>query len=100
MTRYAQLVRDYYDNERRGIAEILTTSATLWKEVKDAQILRFRGTGNHLESVHLSHVDDINEDTARGRGRKGRGGRGNRGGRTGRGQYRPPNDIKPQEELR
>ena len=103
MTRNAQLVRDYFDNERRGIAELPTTSSILWKEVKDAQILRFRGTGNHLESVYLSRVDDINEDTARGRGRSGRGGRGgrvNRGGRTGRGHYRPPNDSKPQEEPR
>ena len=101
MSRYAQLVRDYFDNERRGIAELPTTSSTLWKEVKDAQILRFRGTGNHLESVYLSRIDEINEDTARGRGRTGRGGRsgrGNRGGRHGRGQYRPPNDSKPQEE--
>ena len=101
MTRYAQLVRDYFDNERCGIAELPTTSSTLWKEVKDAQILRFRGRGNRFESVYLSRVDDINEDTARGRGRAGRGGRGgrgNRGGRTSRGQYRPPNGSKPQEE--
>lgn len=35
MTRYAQLVRDYFDNERRGIAELPTTSSIIWKEIKD-----------------------------------------------------------------
>lgn len=45
MFRYAQVVRCFFDNERRGVAELPTTSSTLWKGVKDAQILRFRGTG-------------------------------------------------------
>lgn len=36
MSRYAQLSRDYFDNERRGIADLPAASATLWREVKDA----------------------------------------------------------------
>lgn len=82
MSRYSQLVRDYFDNERRGIAELPAVSSTLWREVKDAHVLRFRGTGGGaLESVYLSRADDINIDGGRGRGRGGRTGRGGRGGR-------------------
>ena len=52
MSRYASLVKDYFDNERRGIAELPDVSSTLWKEIKDAQIIRFRGnTIRDLESV-------------------------------------------------
>ena len=92
MSRYAQLVRDYFDNERRGIAELPAVSSTLWREVKDAQVLRFRGTGGGaLESVYLTRADDINIDGGRGRGRGGRTGRGGRGGR---GRGRPPQEEK------
>ena len=87
MTRYASLVKDYFDNERRGIAELPDASSTLWKEIKDAQIIRFRGNAiRDLESVYLSMAEDIKIDGGRGRGRGGRGrGRGGRGGR-GRGR--------------
>jgi Reverse transcriptase (RNA-dependent DNA polymerase) len=85
MSRYAPLVRDYLDNERRGIAELPELPSTLWKEIKDTQVVRFRGAGPaHLQAVYLSRVDDP-EDKGRGRGRGGRGGRG-RGGRGGRGR--------------
>jgi hypothetical protein len=79
MSRYASLTKDYFDNERRGIAELPAASSTLWKEVKDTQIIRFKGTGGGgLESVYLSRADDLNTDGGRGRGR-GRSGRGRRG---------------------
>ena len=34
MSRYASLVRDYLDNERRGIAALPELPSTLWKEIK------------------------------------------------------------------
>jgi Zinc knuckle len=105
MSRYASLVRDYLDNERRGIAALPELPSTLWKEIKDTQVVRFRGAGPaHLQAVYLWRVDDP-ENKGRGRGRGGRGGRG-RGGRGGRGRgpYAPtptaekgeiPESIKP-----
>lgn len=95
MSRYAQLARDYFDNERRGIADLAAASSTLWREVKDAQIIRFRGTGGgNLESVYLSRTGEKPEPEggkqARGGGRGGRHGRGGRGNRDGR--DRPPRD--------
>ena len=95
MSRYAMLARDYFDNERRGIADLPAASSTLWREVKDAQILRFRGTGGgNLESVFLSRADDIKIDGNEGRGRGGREGRGGRGGRSGRGTMHTVQDEK------
>ena len=41
MSRYATLTKDYFDNERRGIAELPEASSTLWKEIKDTQVIRF-----------------------------------------------------------
>jgi hypothetical protein len=83
MSRYASLVIDYLDNERRGIAELPELASTLWKEIKDTQIVRFRGTASsNVQAVYLSRADEL-EDRGRGRGR-GRGGRG-RGGYKGRG---------------
>ena len=101
MSRYAQLARDYFDNERRGIADLPAASSTLWREVKDAQIIRFRGTGGgNLESVYLSRTDEKSEGgkQARGGGRGGRNGRGGRGNRDGRG--RPPRDSGSISELK
>ena len=73
MSRYASLTKDNVDNERRGIAELPEASSTLWKEIKDTQIIRFReNAGNSLESVYLSRADDLNIDDGRGRGRGGR----------------------------
>ena len=87
MSRYASLTKDYFDNERRGIAELPVASSTLWKEMKETQIIRFRGSGGGgLESVYLSRADDINIDGGRGRER-GRSGR-SWGGRRGRGRGR------------
>lgn len=86
MSRYASLTKDYFDNERRGIAELPEASSTLWKKIKDMQVIRFRGIGGGLlESVYLTRADDIHIDGGRGRGRVGRSGRG-RGGRGGRGE--------------
>ena len=88
MSRYASLAKDYFDNERRGIAELPAASSTLWKEIKDTQVIRFRGTGGGaLESVYLTRADDIHIDGGKGRGRGGRSGRG-RGGRGGRARGR------------
>jgi hypothetical protein len=90
MSRYASLTKDYFENERRGIAELPAASSTLWKEVKYTQIISFKGTvGGGLESVYLSRADDLNTDGGRGRGR-GRSGRGRRGdGGRGRGRNAP-----------
>jgi hypothetical protein len=88
MSRYASLVKDYLDNQRRGIADLPELPSTLWKEIKDTQIVRFRGTGpSNLQAIYLSSVD-YPDDKGRGRGRGGRGGRG-RGGR-GQGRGRGP----------
>jgi hypothetical protein len=81
MSRYAVLVKDYLDNQRRGIADLPELPSTLWKEIKDTQIVRFRGTGpSHFQAVSLSSVDDLDDkgrDRGRGgRGREGRGGHG------------------------
>ena len=67
MSRYAGLVRDYLDNERHGIADLPELSSTLWREVKDAQVIRFRGgRGTDLESIYLTRADDIKIDGGRG----------------------------------
>ena len=96
MSRYASLTKDYFDNERRGIAELPEASSTLWKEIKDTQIIRFRANaGNGLESVYLSRADEVNIDGGRGRGR-GRGGRSGRG-RGGRGRGRGAPEKPPTE---
>jgi uncharacterized membrane protein YgcG len=102
MSRYGSLVRDYLDNERRGIAALPDLPSTLWKEIKDTQVVRFRGTaGTNLQAVYLSRVDEP-DDSSRGRGSgrgrgggRGRSGRG--GGRGGRGRghrhYSPPPPV-------
>ena len=97
MNRYATLVRDYLDNERRGIAELPELPSTLWKEIKDTQVIRFRGTANPLlHGVYLSRADDITEKgPGRGQGGRGRGGRGRGRGR-GRNQYDPPAPPPPE----
>jgi hypothetical protein len=83
MSRYASLVKDYMDNERRNIASLPELSTTLWKEIKDTQIIRFRGVApSGIHSVYLTRADDVSDtnptgDPGRGRGRGGRGrGRG------------------------
>jgi hypothetical protein len=100
MNRYATLVRDYLDNERRGIAELPELPSTLWKEIKDTQVIRFRGTPNpHLHGVYLSRADDVPEKgPGRGRGGRGRGGRGRGRGR-GRTSYDPP-PSSPSEPIK
>ena len=109
MSRYHSLVKDYLDNERRGIAELPELSSTLWKEIKDTQIIRFRGMApTNLHGVYVSHADETPEagrGHGRGRGRyQGRGGRGR--GSTGRGRGRGPPDspaitesIKPSDII-
>jgi hypothetical protein len=74
MSRYHSLLKDYLDNERRGISELPDLSSTLWKEIKDTQIIRFRGTApTNLHGVYLSRADET-LDTGRGHGRgRGRG---------------------------
>ena len=108
MSRYGSLVREYLDNERRGIAALPDLPSTLWKEIEDTQVVRFRGTGvPNLQAVYLSRVveaDDGGRGRSSGRGQGGRRGRSGRGGRGGRGRgrrhYSPPppvvvDSIKP-----
>ena len=45
MSRYSSFVKDYLDNERRGIAALPEIPSTLWKVIKDTQVVRFRGVG-------------------------------------------------------
>ena len=84
---HASLVKDYLDNERRGIADLSELSSTLWNEIKETQVIHFRGTASQcLHSVLLTGVDEApgtnhTGDHGRGRGRGGRNGRGGRGGR-------------------
>jgi hypothetical protein len=89
MNRYAPLVTDYLDNERRGIAELPELPSTIWEEIEDTQVIRFRGTpGVSLHGVYLSRADDAT-DRGRGPGRgpgRGRGGRGRSGRGRGRGR--------------
>jgi Reverse transcriptase (RNA-dependent DNA polymerase) len=98
-TRYSSLVRDYLDNERRGIAELPTASTTLWKEIKDSQIIRFRSAVGAHETVYLAKTEQLNnhayltradDENPRSGHRGGRGGgrNNNRSGR-GRGRGRP-----------
>ena len=76
MSRYSSLVTNYLDNERRRIADLPILSSTLWKEVKEAEVVRFRAArGSDMESIYLSRVDDNQIDGGRGRGPRG-GGRG------------------------
>ena len=102
MARYASLTKDYFDHERRGIAELPEASSTLWKEIKDTQIIRFRANaGNGLESVYLSRADELNIDGGRGRGRGGRSGRGRSGrGRGGRGRGRGAQEKPPTDDTK
>ena len=102
MTRYASLVKDYLDNERRGIAELPILPSSLWKEIKDTQIkdtqvTRFRGitggmTGSNLHSVFLATADEMPKY----RKHDGHGARVDRGGRGhGRGNNRPMRPLNP-----
>ena len=94
MSRYAQLSKDYFDNERRNIAALPLLSGTLWREIKDSQVIRFRGTPvNDLQSVYISNVEDLPKDYGNRVYRGGRGGRSHIGGR-GRGG-RMQNDREP-----
>lgn len=67
MSRYSALVANYLDNERRGIRALPDTLPKLWKELKDAQIIRFRGAvhPSSLESVFVSAVDQPRSTPAR-----------------------------------
>jgi hypothetical protein len=62
MSRYASLVKDYMDNERRKIASLPELSTTLWKEIKETQIIRFRGVApSGIHSVYLTRADDVSD---------------------------------------
>ena len=74
------LFRSYFDNERRGIAVLPPLGGTLWREIKDSQIIRYRGTAvNELQGVYLSNIEDLPKDYGSRNNRGGRGGRGGRG---------------------
>jgi hypothetical protein len=51
MSRYHALVKDYLDNERRGIADLPELPSILWKEIKDTQVVRFRGKMTYYEAL-------------------------------------------------
>ena len=123
MARYTSLVKDYLDNERRGIAELPEHPATLWKEIKDTQVIRFRGIGGvNLHSVYLTTTNKAMREeadlelsgrgTGRGRSSRGRGrgqGRGHGRGQgrgQGKGRERPATEpstkykpIKPTDII-
>lgn len=89
MARYTSLVKDYLDNERRGITELPEHPAALCKEIKDTQGIRFRGIGGvNLNSVYLTTTDEaMREETDLEHSGRDRGcGRSSRG--RGRGQGR------------
>ena len=80
MHRYGTIVQDYLSAARRGYADLPQISSILWKELKDAQILRQRSAPPpSMESIYLSSV----EEPTTGRGNGGRGGRGGRSDRGG-----------------
>jgi hypothetical protein len=100
MSRYAQLTKDYFDNERRGIAVIPPLSGTLWREIKDSQIIRYRGTAvNELQSVYLSNIEDLPKDYNSRNYRGGRGGRGGRGSSGGRGSGRGKGQVSKESYV-
>jgi hypothetical protein len=54
-SRFSTLVTAYLANERRGIAELPETAATLWKELRDSQVVRYNSvyTPSQLLSIRL-----------------------------------------------
>ena len=100
MSRYAQLTKDYFDNERRGIAVLPPLSGTLWREIKDSQIIRYRGTAvNELQGVYLSNIEDLPKDYGSRNNRGGRGGRGGRGSFGGRGGGRGRGQVSKESNV-
>ena len=99
MSRYSALVTNYLDNERRGICPLPNTLPKLWKELKDAQIVRFRGAAHPstLESVFVSAVDQPTSP-AQSHRNTNNAGRGRGRGRT---QYpsRPPSTAPANQQA-
>ena len=80
MSRYSSLVSTYLDNEIRGICDIPSTLTKLWKELKDANIILFRGATHPklMESAFLTasvppRPPHRIQSTPSGRGRSGEG---------------------------
>ena len=94
MSRYSSLVTNYLDNERRGICDIPSHTPTLWKELKDANISRFRG-GAHpstIESAFLTTATQPSPTRTAPRSQPSTSGRGR-----GRGRQQP---IQPSAAQR
>ena len=62
ISRYGSLVKDYMDNERRNMADLHKLPSTLWKEIKDTQVVQFRGARPaHLQAEYIARIDDPEE---------------------------------------
>ena len=59
MYRYGELVRNYLSNEARAIAPIPTELSKLWTDIKQTNVVRFRGQSipTKLESVFVTSTD-------------------------------------------
>jgi hypothetical protein len=77
MTRYGELVQDYMSNERRNIKALPDNIAVLWKDIKETQVIRFRGLAHppRMESVYLATAVELSARDRSSRSGRGRGGR-------------------------
>lgn len=92
MYRYGELVRNYLSNEARDIQPLPTTLSKLWTDIKQTNVVRFKGQSipAKLESVFLtSDGSNRGQEMMKGRGRGGHqggqnphAGRPNQGGRS------------------
>jgi hypothetical protein len=76
MTRYGELVQDYMSNERRNIKALPDNIAVLWKDIKETQVIRFRGLAHppRMESVYLATAEELSARDRSSRSGRGRGG--------------------------
>ena len=57
--RFSALVSTSLANERRGIADLPDTTATLWKELRDSQVVRYNSVYTpSSESVFLTRSEE------------------------------------------
>ena len=97
MSRYGNLVSNYLDNERRGICEIPNSLSKLWKELKDANVIRFRGAVHPttMESAFLTTAAPTAHPQRRMSIPSGRGRGGGRQQSASRGPANPRTPIAP-----
>ena len=77
MSRYGELVNDLMSNERRNIKALPDNIAVLWKDIKETQVIRFRGLTHppRMESVYLASAEEVSARDRSSRAGRGRGGR-------------------------